>query len=210
MHSYATAGRRGPLVLVEPADNIGAGAPGDATGILKVLLRDRVSGAVVVINDPQAAAKCHAHVRSTADLEPVDLVLGSKSGPLSGGSVALTVVVESTSDGRFQLEDPQSHLASMGGRWVDMGPCAVVSHQGIRILLTSHKTPPFDLGQLRTQGIEPETARVIGVKAAVAHRRAYDPIAAVSYTVATPGACSSDLQSFPYVRIRRPIYPLDD
>ncbi len=75
--------------------------------------------------------------------------------------------------------------------------------------LSSRKTPPFDLGQLRSQGIVPEKLFAIGVKAAVAHRRAYDPIAQGSYTVATPGPCSSVLGTFPYRRLRRPVFPLD-
>jgi microcystin degradation protein MlrC len=69
----------------------------------------------------------------------------------------------------------------MQGINVDMGPCAVVRVEGVIILLTSRKTPSFDLGQLRSQGIEPTSLSVIGVKAAVAHRRAYDPIAVASY-----------------------------
>ncbi len=68
----------------------------------------------------------------------------------------------------------------------------MVRSAGVTILLTSKKTPPFDLGQLRSQGVEPETLSVIGVKAAVAHRRAYDRITKASFTVATPGPCSSD------------------
>ena len=50
---------------------------------------------------------------------------------------------------------------------------------------------------------------VLIVKAAVAHRRAYDKIAAGSYTVTTAGPCTSDLTQLPYRRIRRPIFPLD-
>jgi microcystin degradation protein MlrC len=97
----------------------------------------------------------------------------------------------------------------MSGVRIDMGPCAVVRHGGVTILLTSKKTPPFDLGQLRSQGIEPEALQVIGVKAAVAHRRAYDGITKASFTVATPGPCSSELGHFPYRHVRRPIFPLD-
>jgi microcystin degradation protein MlrC len=85
-----------------------------------------------------------------------------------------------------------------------------VRHAGIRILLTSRKTPPFDLGQWRSQGVNPEELSVIGVKAAVAHRRAYDPIAHASYTVDTPGPCSSNLRGFPFRHVRRPVFPLDD
>jgi microcystin degradation protein MlrC len=47
---------KGPVLLVEPADNIGGGAPGDGTAILRALLRHRVERAGVIINDPVAVA----------------------------------------------------------------------------------------------------------------------------------------------------------
>ena len=37
-----------------------------------------------------------------------------------------------------------------------MGPCAVVEAEGVTILLTSRKMPPWDLGQFRSQRIEPD------------------------------------------------------
>lgn len=191
----------GPVILVEPSDNVAGGAPGYGTGVLRALLRNDVAGACVVINDPAAVRAVAAGARN--------LAIGGKGSRLDEGPVSLDVELASTSDGRFALEDRHSHLAASHGIHIDMGPCAVVRHRGVTILLTSRKTPPFDLGQLRSQGIVPETLRVIGVKAAVAHRRAYDPITAASYTVATPGPCTSDPRRLPYRRLRRPIYPLD-
>jgi microcystin degradation protein MlrC len=84
-----------------------------------------------------------------------------------------------------------------------------VSHDGIRILLTTNRTPPMDLGQWRCVGIEPAALRVIGVKAAVAHRRAYDPIAKGNFLIDTSGPCSGDLRRLDYRHIRRPVFPLD-
>jgi microcystin degradation protein MlrC len=196
----------GPILIVEPADNVGGGAPGDGTTVLRMLIEAGIENAAVVINDPAAVAELHsaptgAHRR---------LSIGGRGSQLTDGPLELEVELLSTSDGRFDLEDPHSHLASMSGVHIDMGPCAVVRHAGVRILLTSRKTPPFDLGQLRSQGLEPERLSVIGVKAAVAHRRAYEKIARASYTVATPGPCTSDLRSLPFEHVRRPIYPLDD
>jgi microcystin degradation protein MlrC len=129
---------------------------------------------------------------------------------LDQGPLDLKVKLLSRSSGHFELEDKQSHLASMCGDFFEMGPCAVVQHGGVKILLTTNKTAPFDLGQWRSQGINPEKLNVIVVKAAVAHRAAYDPITARSFTVDSPGPCSSDLSQLPYRRVRRPIYPLDD
>jgi microcystin degradation protein MlrC len=196
---------RGPVLLVEPADNIGGGAPGDGTGILRALLRHRVAGSAVVINDPE----CVAALTGTPIGGRATLPIGGKGSLLDEGPVILPVELLSRSDGRFELEDPNSHLAAMQGRMIDMGPCAVARYEGITILLTSRKTPPFDLGQLRSQGIEPTALSVIGIKAAVAHRRAYDPIAVASHTVRTPGPCTSDPCILPYRRLRRPIFPVD-
>lgn len=195
-----------PVLLVEPSDNIGGGAPGDCTGVLRALIEHDVDRSAVAICDPQAVAACvQAGVGATTTLS-----IGGKASSLDPGPVTLQVEVVSLSDGRFELEDRHSHLASMCGSHANMGPSAVARHRGILILLNSRKLPPFDLGQWRSQGIAPESLKVIGVKAAVAHRRAYDPIARASYTVDTPGPCSSNLRSFPFRKIRRPIYPLDE
>lgn len=193
----------GPVLLVEPADNIGGGAPGDLTHVLRALLEHRVENAAVCISDPEA-------VQMLWDLAPGacrTLALGGKSGEIGAEPITLDVERLSRSDGRYLLEDPHSHAAMYGVRQ-DMGPCVVVCHGGVRILLTSRKTPPWDLGQWRSQGIEPETLFAIGVKAAVAHRQAYNPIARASYTLDTPGPCAENLQRLPYRRIRRPVWPL--
>ncbi len=198
--------REGPLVVAEPSDNVGAGAPGSGTGLLQALIDHHIDNAVVTLNDPEAVQRARNHRIGNR----LQLVMGGKGSRLYSPPLQMDVELLSTSDGKFELEDPHSHLASMLGRQVDMGPCAVVGHQGLRVLLTTRKTPPFDLGQLRSQGIEPEKVFVIGVKAAVAHRKVYDPIARANYTVDTPGPCTSNLRFFPYRKLRRPIYPLDD
>jgi len=196
----------GPVLIVEPADNVGGGAPGDATTVLRALIDEGIEHSAVVINDPDTVAQ----LQEVASGETVPVSIGGKGSRLTDGPLRLDVELVSRSDGRFKLEDRHSHLASMNGIHIDMGPSALVRHKGVQILLTSRKTPPFDLGQLRSQGIEPEPCSVIGVKAAVAHRRAYDPIARHSYTVSTPGPCSSNLRLFPWKHIRRPVFPLDD
>ena len=196
----------GPIILVEPSDNIGGGAPGDGTGVLRGLLEHGTKNALIAINDPSAVQR----LSDTRVGESVMLSIGGKGSRLDAGPVEAVVTLISTSEGNFQLEDPHSHLASMNGLSIAMGPAAVVRMGGVTILLTSRKTPPFDLGQYRSQGIEPTEFAVIGVKAAVAHRRAYDPIVGASFFVDTPGPCRSDLTAFPWRHRRRPVWPLDD
>jgi microcystin degradation protein MlrC len=188
----------GLTVLVEPSDNIGGGAPGDSTGLLRALIRHGISNAAICIADPAAVAKLNKHSPG----ETMTLSIGGKGSRLDEGPVELEVKLLRTGPGKFTLEDKQSHLASMYGDRFDMGDCAVVEHAGITILLTSVKTPPFDLGQWRSQGVDPAKLSVIGVKAAVAHRRAYDPIAARMLWVDTPGPCRSNVRALPYRHAR--------
>jgi microcystin degradation protein MlrC len=203
----------GPILLVEPSDNIGGGAPGDGTAVLRALIEHRIDNAGVIINDPAAVAALAGQRQG----DRVDLSIGGHENTMGGPPVTGQVELVSVSDGRFDLEDPHSHLASMSGTHINMGPSAVVRFPledcdaagRIHILLTSLKTPPFDLGQWRSQGIDPEGLSVIGVKAAVAHRQAYDKIARASFTIDTPGPCTSNLRALPFRRIQRPIYPLD-
>ena len=45
----------------------------------------------------------------------------------------------------------------------------------------------MDLGHLHSQGIRPEEAELVIVKAAVSHKAAYDPIARASFNVDSAG-----------------------
>ena len=195
----------GLTVLVEASDNIGGGAPGDGTGLLRALVERRVTNAAICINDPAAVQQLQALNLG----QMITLNIGGHVSRLDAGPLPLAVELIRLGEGKFELEDKQSHLASMSGDHFDMGSCAVVRHGELTILLTSIKTPPFDLGQWRSQGIEPTALSVIVVKAAVAHRRAYDTIAARMFWVDTPGPCTSNLKTLPYRKVRRPLYPLD-
>ena len=64
-------------------------------------------------------------------------------------------------------------------------------------------------GKVVTNGGRVLCVTALGDTVRVAHRRAYDPIAARMLWVDTPGPCSSNLRSLPYRKIQRPIYPLD-
>ena len=195
----------GPVLLVEPSDNVGAGAPGDSTLVLRALVERDVPSAGVVINDPNTVAV----LGNARPGERHNVVIGGKSREIGAQPLPLEVEVVSRSHGLFVPEDDRCWYPYMSGEQVDMGPCAVVRHEGVIVLLTSRRTPPFDLGQWRSQGVDPEELFVISVKAAVEHRPAYDPIARASYVVDLPGSCAEDLRHLPFRRVSRPIYPLD-
>src|SRR6202011_1957408 len=88
---------QGPVLLIEPSDDIGGGAPGDGTGILRALLRHQVGNAAVVINDPEAIAA----LRDVPVGGVATVAIGGKKTTLDEGPVTLL----SRSNGRFTLED---------------------------------------------------------------------------------------------------------
>src|SRR5215469_8947451 len=134
---------KGPVIVVEPADNIGGGGPGDCTEVMRAFLKYDVAGAAVVIADAEAVAI----LQSVPIGGRVHLPIGGKGWRLDPGPVMLEVELVSRSNGRFEVEDANSNQVVMLGRVVNMGPSAVVRHRGLTVLLTSKKMAPFDLAQ---------------------------------------------------------------
>ncbi|HYE04356.1 MAG TPA: M81 family metallopeptidase [Planctomycetota bacterium] len=195
----------GPVVVAETADNIGAGARGDATGLLRLLLDHDVGGEVLASLADAAAV---ADLASAGPSARVRLPLGGR-GWTGDAPIERLWTVESVGEAVFRLEDPSSPLAALCGQRADAGPSAVVRHGRVRVVVTSRAIPAWDLGFWRCHGLEPALARVVAVKGAVAHRRAYDAIAASHIAVETPGPCPTALRGVPYRRLRRPMHPLD-
>lgn len=197
----AILSRSFPVILADVGDNIGAGTPGDSTFILQELLEQKADSAVVIIADPGSVDR--AIDAGIGQL--IDLVIGGKTDKFHGNPVAVRVRVKLISDGVFQN---RGHMRD--GITEDMGRTAVVDAEGIKIVLTEKKMPPWNLEQLRSVGITPESEKIIVLKSAVAFRAAYEPIASDIIEVNSPGLSSIDLAQFDFKNIRRPIFPLDD
>jgi microcystin degradation protein MlrC len=196
----------GPIILVDSADNIGGGTPGDGTDALRAMLATDVQEGTVVLADREAVAACwDAGAGAT-----IRMPIGGKADAWHGEPVEITGEVRALSDGVFECELPDNHFASFYGNTIRMGRTAWLRVGGVNIILTERKTPPFDLAQLRGVGVIPEQQKMIAVKSAVAYRAAYMPIAAGVVEMDTAGLCSANLARFPYQHLRRPIIPLDE
>jgi microcystin degradation protein MlrC len=194
-----------PVILADIGDNVGGGSPGDGTMLLSALREAGAQDALVVLADPQAVERA---ARAGVGAE-IHVSVGGKVDSWHGEQVFVTGVVEFLSDGRFTTGG-KDHFSNIYGTVVEMGRCARLRCDGITLLLTERKTPPGDLAQLRSQGITPEAQKIIVVKSTVAFRGAYEPIAAQIIEVDTPGLCATSLQNFPYKKLCRPCFPLDD
>lgn len=198
----ACASDQTPVVIVEMGDNIGGGSPGDSTAILSELVRQGAPRAVSVIYDPAAAAQViAAGVGASVDLE-----VGGKTDRMHGDPVRIQGVVKSIHDGKFHEPEPRH-----GGQtdW-DQGPTAIVEiAHGTLVVLDSRRTAPMSLHQITSLGIKPEEMQILVVKAAIAYRAAYEPIAGSIVEADTPGVSAVNPARFEYRHRRRPLWPLD-
>lgn len=196
----ALAEPSGLTVLVDVGDNLGAGTPGDGTVLLAELLKHGVQKSLVLLCDPAAVSEAiEVGVR-----QRVRLKVGGKLDHYHGDPVEIEGVVQTISDGIYRNIGPMRD-----GVLDDQGRTVVIDRGGVQVVLTERRMPMWNLQQLRALGIEPKRLRIIVVKAAIAYRAAYEPIAQRIIEVDTPGLAAADVRRFDYKFLKRPIYPLD-
>ncbi|CAM3491202.1 M81 family metallopeptidase [Occultella aeris] len=187
-----------PVILVDSADNIGGGAPGDGTAILREWLSTGGTGLVMTIADPQSVAAAVA----VGEGQRVQLELGAKTDRAHGSPVRVDAVVLRLTDGRY------THLGTYNrGYEVSMGRTAVLDVAGNTIVVSETKAMPFDAQQLLSQGVQPAEADAIVVKSAIAWRAAYGDVAGTVLEVDGPGICTSRLDRLAWSPARAAMLP---
>jgi microcystin degradation protein MlrC len=146
----------------------------------------------------------------------VKLKAGGKTDTLHGAPVSVSGRVRSLHEGTYE-----DWLVRHGGQQrYNQGVTAVVEvdttadhaepETGLAphsyLVLTTLREPPFSLQQIASLGINPERQQILVVKAAIAYRAAYEPIAGRIIEVDTPGLTCINPASFTYKRARRPLW----
>ena len=199
----AIASPKTPVILVDLGDNIGGGSAGDGTVILAELIKQKASGFIVALYAPEAVKQAKAVGVGGV----MEAAVGGAVDRMHGEPVKVRGAVRLLHDGHW-IETEARHG---GKRQNDQGHTAVLDlGDGNTLVLNSLRTPPFSLGQLTSLGLDPKAARAIVVKAAVAYKAAYAPIAGSIIEVDTPGLTAINPARFEYKRIRRPLYPLSE
>lgn len=193
--------KEGPVIIVDGADNIGGGAPGDGTTVLNVLKEQNTGPAVMCLADKESVYKAiQAGIGET-----VQLTVGAKTDDLHGKPVEIKGVVSLISTGDFRYKG-----SYMKGEIVKRGLTVVIKSKLLTLVLSENKVMPFDQEELRSLGIDPLDYKIIVVKSAIAWRAAYGSLAKQIIEVDTPGICAANLARFEYKNVRRPVFPLDE
>ena len=195
----AVASNVAPVVLADPADNAGGGAPSDNTTILRHLIERNVEGAAVgPIWDPIAVRLCF----DAGEGATFPLRFGGKIGPASGAPVDATVTVARLARDCWQ---------SFGPTQVPLGDCAAVRVGGVEVVLIANRTQALGLELFTNVGIDPRQRRIVVVKSTNHFMAAFGPIAKrVIYVDSATRRWRATTASIDYTRVQRPIWPLDE
>ena len=187
-----------PLVIADTADQIGSGAPGDTTHVLRAFIEAGIRDAAIVpLWDPLAVRICH-QVGVGARLR---LRIGGKYEPHSGPALDV--------DAKVLLVAENSWQEHLPGERIDIGDVAVVGVEGIEVLLTSRRTNLYSLSLMSRHGIVFETKQVVSIKNLYKQKDLFADISRRQLFVATPGTSNPDWSVLPFKRLPRPIWPLD-
>lgn len=198
--ALAVSGR--PAVIPDVADNPGGGGSNDSVEIVRELLaRKAPSAAVATIYDRSVVQEAiQAGVGSR-----ISTRLGAKTDDLHGEPLEIDAQVRMISDGRYRIRGAMSQ-----GAWANTGPTAALEVNGVQILVASHRVQTYDTEAFRSLGIDPIDTDILVVKSAMHFRAAFSPIASAVIVADGPGLSSNDLSRFPFRRIKRPLFPIDE
>ncbi len=200
--AQAVAPGYGTFVFGDSADAPGSGATGDSTALLQALL-DADFQRTALLNIVDAAAVNAAEAAGIG--AEVRLSIGASLDQRFYRPVPIVARVAALCAGRFRHE-----TAANTGFPFDMGGVAVLEVGSIAVMALRRAVVQWDPEMYRCAGLEPTRFRVVQVKSPGGFRNAYGPLAERIFIVDLPGLCSPNFALFPWKRVRRPIFPLDD
>lgn len=191
-----------PVCLLDMGDNVGGGSPADATWLLHELAQQHVTPSLIILFDPDSVKKAEAAGLN----QRVALSVGGRSGELHGTPFSAEFTVQFVGDGQFS--EPEARHG--GFTHFDQGRTAIVrTDDGLTVMLTSRRVPPFSLRQITAFGLDPAAFRVLVAKGVNAPLAAYAPVCRTILRVNTPGVTTADMTTLPYRHRRKPMYPFE-
>lgn len=200
----AVASRATPVVVADQSDNVGGGAPGDATFALRWLLDHHIEDAALAIFYDPEVVKLALKAGSGATLP---IRLGGKMGPFSGDPVDLEVTVGAMIRNYLHAFPQQSGEPML----FRVGEAVALRHGGIDIIVGSERCQCFSPSIFSDFGIDPSHKRLLIPKSAQHFFGSFAHIAGEIIYMAGPGAVAPDPRRLTYKKLDvTRIYPWDE
>jgi microcystin degradation protein MlrC len=186
---------QGLIILSDMGDAVYGGGTGDSTSLLKEMVESEIPVlAYVPLVDPEAVERA-----LSVGLSSITLTIGGKNDLFSE---SITI------QGRITAISEGLKLTTQRGI-TDVGKAALFEAGNIRIILLSKRTYAINQPILYTHlGLKIEDAKIIVLKTG-SNFQYFDSWKEELIRVNSPGATQSDLKSFPWTKLPRPIFPLD-
>lgn len=185
------------VILADVEDNPGAGAVGDGTDLIRALIEQKATNAVVAhVWDPEAIEECY---KSSVGSE-ITLAFGDRFRQMPMRFCG-TFSIETFSDGHVECTGPV-----MKGNAIELGRMVVLHNTeagaDVRIVLTENRTQCLDRDMLKVVGIEPSEQSIIALKSTNHFRADFDPIASLTLMIESGGHSPCRLENVRYERLR--------
>ena len=192
----------GPICLLDMGDNVGGGSPADGTHLLHALHRHGLTNSFVCLYDPSGVEQA-AQLKSG---ETIELSVGGHTDKQHGEPFTSEFTVLGMYDGKFTEPEPRHG----GNTDCDQGLTTVLrSTDGLTIMLTSRRMPPFSLRQLTSCEIDPSQFHILVAKGVNAPVAAYREVCDTLIRVNTPGSTTADMLLLDYQHRRQPMFPFE-
>ena len=206
----AMARQERPVLLVDLGDDPGSACPADSPAVLASLIRQKARDCALTIRDADAVrAGIEAGVGAT-----LNMTVGGKVDQRFYQPLQVTGVVKSIDDGKYTICGPTHggwgrEVTRETFRETNVG-ARVVLRIGNKIdVIFSQRRTGKDRDFFKSAGIILEEKQIIVVKSNQAHRASFDPVAASTIELNTPGVSTVNYASLPYQYLHRPIWPID-
>jgi microcystin degradation protein MlrC len=194
-----------PVLLLDHSDNCMSGGTCDTMDVLEAALAGGLTGiGVGPLCDPEAVATLIA----AGEGAEVTLAVGNKRALSQLGITktppVLTGIVRKISDGEYVVSGP-----TYTGQRCYMGRTVLFDIGAARIVVTERTHEPWDHGVFTCVGLDPRSERFLLLKSRMYCRPVFVPISAGLVECDSDGVTSSNYALFPFSRVKRPVYPLD-
>jgi len=191
-------GEPGTVVVADPSDNPGGGAPADSTVILRRLIeRDVRDAAVGPLWDPMAVRLCFM----AGEGARLALRFGGKTAPTSGQPIDALVTVK-----RLVRNASQTFVDAQ----VPLGDSATISLGAIDVVLITLRSQAMGTDLFTGMGVPLAGKKIVVVKSTNHFHAAFAPHASRVLYCDSGGPIPRDHRKVPYTRVQRPIWPLDE
>jgi len=192
-----------PVVLNESSDNVGAGATGDSTHVLRALLDMSVKEpTILTIVDPEAVEEA----TEVGVGHCIELSIGGKIDRRFSEPIKVRGKVRTIFDGRYKYTGPVYH-----GVETSMGKTVVLEiNNNIFVELTELPVFTIDPEHYRCVGLFPERMKLVVIKSQGSFKASYDKISDKVFYLDTPGISSANITRLPFGKVKKnELYPFN-